>query len=365
MKAKTLHISNFRNIESAEITLSPDVNILYGNNAQGKTNALEAIYYFARGRSFRTSRDLDLIRFGEKEFRISLTFEDREREKTLSCRIGSHIRERKKNGVKLDRVGDMVGEFRAVLFCPEHLSLVKGGPEERRSFLNIALSQCYPTYISIYAAYQKVLEHRNALLKMAQKGFPIDLDEIGVFSEKLAGLSSDIYRYRTQYISLLSEYAEDILYSLSDEREKLSLSYDSDIEEGEDPKEIYQKKLKQNLQKEVAAGYTLYGVHRDDLGIVINGRSARLFASQGQQRSIVLTLKTAEGEASRHITGEYPVFLFDDVLSELDEKRRLFVLRHTEDKQLILTSCYGLDEEENANRIEVEGGKYASAHRKR
>ncbi len=365
MKVKSLFIEDFRNIEQAEIFFSPEVNILYGNNAEGKTNALEAIYYFARGRSFRTPRDADLIRFGEKEFKIELHYADKEREKKLSCRIGSHVRERKKNGVPFQRVSDMMGEFRAVLFCPEHLSLVKGGPEERRSFLNIALSQCYPFYVQKYAAYTKILENRNALLKMAQKGMPIDQDEIGVWSEKLAFYASELYRYRKDYIALLSGFAGDIMQRISDERETLSLLYDADISEGEDPYTVYLRKLKENLVKEIAAGYTLYGVHRDDIELLLNQKSARVFASQGQQRSIVLTLKTAEGEASRHLFGEYPVFLFDDVLSELDYRRRRFVMEHAREKQIILTSCYGLEGETEGNRIEVKGGQYASAYRER
>ena len=364
MKIKSISLSDFRNIEKEKIEFSDGVNLIYGHNAQGKTNALEAIYYFARGRSFRTSRDLDLIKKEKEKFHIEILFEDKERERTLSCTIGKKERIRKKNGIKIEKISEMIGLFHAVLFCPEHLSLVKGAPEERRSFLNIAISQVYPAYIGIYASYMKLLENRNCLLKMAQKGFPIDYEEIRVFSEKMADAAAEIYSYRKRYIQKIEKHASFILSEISEGKEALSLLYESDIEEGEDIKKEYRKKLTENIQNEIGVGYSLYGIHRDDICIKINKEDARIFASQGQQRSIVLALKEAEGEVVYEVTGEYPVFLFDDVLSELDEKRQSYLLKGSDKRQIIITSCSDEDFKDIVKTsIYTEGGRYVSSHR--
>ena len=364
MKIKALQLSDYRNIENASLSFTDGVNLLYGHNAQGKTNVLEAIYYFARGKSFRTSRDADLIRTGCDRFKIDISFSDKERERTLECIIGKRERIRKKNGVKIEKISEMIGLFHAVLFCPEHLSLVKGGPEERRSFLNIAISQCYPSYIGIYSSYLKILENRNCLLKMAQKGFPIDVEEIKVFSEKMAEASARIYEYRKNYIQKIAVHAKRILSEISEEKEEMTLLYESDLKDCEDVLSCYKKRLSENIKNEIAVGYSLYGVHRDDVCILLNGKDSRIFASQGQQRSIVLALKEAEGEVVYELTGEYPVFLFDDVLSELDEKRQSHVLKDAGKKQIIITSCSEDDFKEIVkNRIYTEGGRYVSSYR--
>lgn len=336
-----LRAENYRNIESADISFEKGVNLLFGENAQGKTNALECIYFFARGKSFRTAADADLVRFGTQGFRTEISFRNSERDQTLSYRFAAGERRRERNGVLLTRQTDMIGHFRAVLFYPEHLQLIKGGPAERRHFLNIAISQCYPVYLKLYADYTRILENRNSLLKFAQKGMPCDMAELESWSEALASAAASIHLYRQRYIDSLKKYADPLLRDLSGTREALSLAYDSDTE-GDDERSLraaYYSHFTENKNKEISAGCTLYGVHRDDLSVNINGISARSFASQGQQRSIVLALKLAEGELSREITGEYPVFLFDDVLSELDEKRRSYVLSDPGERQFILTAC--------------------------
>ena len=336
-----LRAENYRNIEKADISFEKGVNLLFGENAQGKTNALECIYSFARGRSFRGTADADLVRFGASGFHTEISFRNKEREQTLSYRFSEGERHRERNGVSLSKQTDMIGHFRAVLFYPEHLQLIKGGPAERRAFLNVAISQCYPVYLKLYADYSRILENRNCLLKFAQKGMPCDATELLSWSEALAEAAADIHLYRRKYVSALKLHADPLLRDLSGMKETLSLTYDSDTE-GENRQELrdaYMKQFTDLVQKEIAAGCTLHGIHRDDLSVMINGISARSFASQGQQRSIVLALKLAEGEVSREITGEYPVFLFDDVLSELDEKRRAYVLSDPGERQFILTAC--------------------------
>lgn len=356
-----LSVKNYRNIESCCIGFEKGVNLLYGENAQGKTNALECIYSFARGKSFRGTADKDLIRFGSEGFLSEITFKNKEREQSLSYRFDGKERIRLRNGIPLERLSEMIGHFRAVLFYPEHLQLVKGGPAERRKFLSIAISQIYPVYIRLSSEYNRILENRNCLLKFMQKGMYADKNELDSWSEALISTAARIHLYRKRFIEQLSEFTGPLLGDISENKEKLSLSYESDVigDSEEDLSSSYRALLEENRGKEIAAGCTLFGVHRDDLEILINGISARSFASQGQQRSIVLALKLAEGEVSKKLTGEYPVFLFDDVLSELDERRRSYILSDPGDRQFILTACEcsGFDPL-SVRMIRVNGGGF-------
>ena len=344
------------------MTFSPGVNLLFGENAQGKTNALEGIYLFARGKSYRGSGDEQLVKFGEKGFQIGITYLANDREQSLEYRYYEGSRKRLKNGATV-RLAEMIGQFRAVLFCPEHLSLIKGAPQERRQFLNVAIAQCYPVYLKLCEEYNKMLENRNTLLKNALKGIWFDGVELESWTARLSEVGAAIQAYRLRYIEKLSPFAKELLRDLSYTKEKMDLSYESEAagESEEEIKESYLNLFKENLSREMAAGCTLFGVHRDDLAVDINGKSARSFASQGQQRSAVLSLKLAEGEVCRAITGEYPVFLFDDVMSELDEKRRGYVLRETGDRQVIITACEsgGFDPNQT-HMIRVSDGRFAN-----
>lgn len=364
MLLKRFRATNYRNILHCDIAFETGVNILLGSNAQGKTNALEGIYYFARGKGFRTSSDSDLVRFGEDGFETSILFDSDGREQSLfySFENGKRVRQRNGHAVKLT---EMIGHFRAVLFYPEHLQIVKAGPEKRREFLNIAISQNDRTYVGYYGEYAKILENRNCLLKLAQKGGYVDLNELVAWSQKMAECAAHVYVARKRYIAGLSPIASLILSDISSSKEQMELRYIADVEADtfEEAYAAYEKLLTEDLSRECLAGCSLYGVHRDDMDILCGGISARSFASQGQQRSAVLALKLAEGEYSHTLSGEYPVFLFDDVLSELDESRRQYVLRQAQNKQMILTSC-DLGENFHAfHRVLVEGGTYVSTHR--
>ena len=355
MKIKRFYAENFRNIEKCDILFSDGVNLLYGDNAQGKTNAIEGIYVFARGKSFRNADDKDLIKFGCEGFRIGVEYTDKSGDNSLEYCLFGKERRRRKNGYKIDKIKEMIGSFKAVLFYPDDLSLVKDSPEERRSFLNIAISQCYDVYLSYYSNYKKALENRNCLLKLASKGFYIDENELISWSYYMAEYAAYICLMRKEYIKKLELYASKIMKDISDGNENISLSYKSDIEEDinnyEVIKEEYKRIFTEKTDKEKIVGNTLYGPHRDDIEIKINEKSARSFASQGQQRSIVLALKLAEGELNRDICGEYPVFLFDDVLSELDEKRKKYILSGIGERQIIITSCEKEIEGVNADKI--------------
>ena len=368
MIIKRFRAENFRNIEKCDIEFSPGVNLLYGQNAQGKTNVVEGIYYFSRGRSFRGREDKELIRFGEEGFRISLDFKDTLGDSSLEYAVFGKERLRKKNGYKINKVTEMIGSFKAVLFYPDNLSLVKDGPEERRSFLNIAASACYPLYIKYYSDYKKALENRNCILKMMQKGLYIDRTELDSWSASMAEYASYIYLMREDYVNRLTGYAREVMLDISGDTEELTIGYESSIDahltDIADVKAEYERILSSSIDREIGAGVSLFGPHREDLDIRINGKSARAFASQGQQRSIVLALKLAEGEVIKEICGEYPVFLFDDVLSELDEGRRKYVLEGRGERQIIITGCnrsecVGFTDSE----IEVTGGRYVSSHR--
>lgn len=360
MNLLTLTAENFRNIESAELHFAPGVNLLYGQNAQGKTNALECIYLFARGKSYRGANDESLVRFKEKGFRIGITYQTNKNEQSLEYRYWDGARKRQKNGAPI-RLSEMIGQFRAVLFCPEHLALVKGAPQERRAFLNVAISQCRPVYLKLCDEYNRILENRNCLLKEMQKGFRCDWDELFSWTERLSDTAAKIAAYRILYLSELSLHASGLLGDLSERRETLTLSYESEAEgtTEEEIRESYRRLFSEKIDREIAAGCSLFGAHRDDVDIRINGLSSRVYASQGQQRSIVLALKLAEGEVCRDETGEYPVFLFDDVLSELDDARRGYVLRETGDRQVVLTACEsGGFDPRSVNMIGVSAGVF-------
>ena len=362
MKLKRIKAQNFRNIEACDIEFSPGVNILHGNNAEGKTNIVEGIYIFARGKSFRASEDKDLIRFGEDGFNISIEYEDRSGDNSLEYILYKKERRRNKNGYRVDKINEFLGSFKAVLFSPDDLSLVKGGPEERREFLNVAISQCEPIYIKYYYNYKKALENRNCLLKLSSKGMYIDENELIAWSNYMAEYASYIQKIRKKYIEKISLYAKNIMRDISDGKEELELIYKSDIEEESETsaEEKYREILTSSLEREKIVGTSLYGVHRDDLEIYINGERARSFASQGQQRSIVLSIKLAEGEVSKDYSGEYPVFLFDDVLSELDEGRKKYIINGIGERQIIITSCEAdKDLISLGKSIEVRGGKYS------
>lgn len=362
MIIKRFSAENFRNINNCDIKFSKGVNLLYGNNAQGKTNAIEGIYIFARGKSFRASEDKELVKFEKEGFRLYIEYEDKNGQNSLEYSFFGRERRRKKNGYKLDKIKEMVGNFKAVLFYPDDLSLVKNSPEERRAFLNVAISQCYDDYIGYYANYKKALENRNCLLKMASKGMYVDNNELISWSYYMAEYASYLFAIRKYYTEKLNKYSKILMNQISDGKEDIEITYKSDIKkevrERKEAEKEYKRILTEELEREKIVGSSLFGIHRDDLLININGVSARLYASQGQQRSIVLCLKLGEGEVIKEICGEYPVFLFDDVLSELDEKRKKFVIEGIGERQIIITSCEKENDFLPDKKIEVDLGIY-------
>ncbi len=349
MKVEKITLSNYRNISRAEIRFADGVNLICGQNARGKTNVLEAIYAFARGKSFRAASERELVRFHTRGYETELTYTDKTRTQTLTLGYSGKKREKKINGVPCDRLSDMIGRFCAVLFCPEHLEIVKGGPGQRREFLNIAISQLDARYIRELATYKTILEQRNALLRRlsfeeSEAHRQSLMAQLEVFSRQMAKSAAYICIARGEYVKNLAPYADFYLGEMSRGKEKLRLEYECDIdpiyrENEAQCAERYIEKLSENIQREISAATSLYGIHRDDVCLMINGNDARSYASQGQQRSLALALKMAEGDLARASIGEYPVFLLDDVLSELDDNRRAYLFSRTEGKQVIMTSC--------------------------
>ncbi len=368
MYCKSISVRNFRNIEDASVSFCEGVNILVGENAQGKTNLLEAVFYPSVGRSFRGAHMPEMIRFGEEYAEIGLVFRDARREQTIKVRI---FRDKKrvieKNGIRMDKLSDIVGSFRAVLFCPEHLSMIKDGPAQRRTYLDLAISRMYPMYIHSLQKYNHILRQRNALLKSAvfdKSSFDATVE---LWSRQLAREAAVLAEARLKFIRRASGYIGECFAEMTGEKEIPAVVYDGSSGQPEEEygdrektEKAYYGLLMSSHQREIAAGATLWGIHKDDLDIRLNGKSVRIYGSQGQQRSFALAMKLAEGEICREEFGDYPVFLLDDVLSELDGARREYLLHKIKGKQVILTSCEPdlLSDTEGVNRILVEKGKY-------
>lgn len=345
----------FRNIESADLVFSPEVNVFCGDNAQGKTNALEGIYLMAQGRSFRTVREKDMIRFGQEQSAVKLWFFQDGEISTLEMRLFANgKRQCFFNGVPLRRLSEFIGHFRAVVFCPEHLSIVKDGPSVRRSFLDMALSQLSPVYLHTLQEYGKILSQRNAMLKQCREYSMQFAQIMEPWSVQLAERAEKISEQRQVYLDRLQCYLTDIFADMTSGHEVPKLRYTD-----RKTKEEYLSLLQNNLEREIRQQITLYGIHRDDYEIRLNDREARLFASQGQQRSIALAMKLSEGEISRDMTGQYPVFLLDDIFSELDAYRRSYITNGLKGRQVIITSCNEQQEKQNAC-WRVCGGKLYS-----
>ena len=412
MKLDFLNAQNFRNIKEAQIPFSDGVNLLYGKNGAGKTNALEAVYLFAICKSFRTNKDSDFVMHGAEKSELSVGFSDglvRHGEKSKKMGITFFSTDKKRltyEGVGISKISEFVGRFRAVFFTPDHLSLIKGSPEERRRFADMALSQIKPSYIHCLNDYSRILSQRNSLLKKAKLQGECDKDLLYVYSESLAASAAIITKQRAYFAEYLEKEAAKFYKEISGQKEELFIRYlSSEKEEPKNPEKTKEKYLSlytSNVENEIRYGATKYGPHKDDLLFYIgkNGRcdsffdsesekscecdgescdairdfddcekkkeknmiefAARTFASQGQQRSAVLSLKLAEGEIIKGLTGEYPVYLFDDVLSELDNQRKSHLLSLFSDKQVIITCCdeNSFDNSLVNNKIRVENGNY-------
>lgn len=331
MYIRELLLRNFRNYISLNLTFNPYLNILVGDNAQGKTNILEAVYYTATGRSHRTNKENELLRWQEKFFQIDLRAEKDHRKLNIEIIAADDGRKKiKLNGVPKKRTGQLVGELNVVLFSPEDLMLVKGGPAIRRKYLDIEISQVSPTYYHNLLNYHKALSQRNNLLRgiRDQKEDPQMLD---VWDVQLAEFGRRIVARRIEVLKKITPLARLLHRKITSGQEELEIRYYSSVDlkddlSGDNIKDRFIQMLSAKKKEEISRGMTLIGPHRDDLGLFVHGKDMRLYGSQGQQRTCALSLKMAELEFIRGETGEYPVLLLDDVMSELDDNRRKFLL---------------------------------------
>ena len=349
MYCKKVSLKDFRNISACSVEFCDGINILVGENAQGKTNLLEAVFYASVGRSFRASASNEMIKFGSKSAEVSIDYlsEKKERSDNITIRLFSDKKKTvEKNHLRVEKLSDIVGSFRAVLFCPEHLSLIKDGPLERRNYLDIAISRISPKYIYSLQRYGYFLKQRNALLRSAQKDRGVFDSTVDLWSEQLAKEAAEISRFRVEFLKRVALIVGECFEDMTGKKESVEIVYrgsagldEADYFDKEKVTEKYLSLFSSSYDREIALGATLFGTHKDYIEIKINSKNARSFASQGQQRSLALALKLAEGEICKEEFGDYPVFLFDDVLSELDETRRDYMIRYATGKQVIITTC--------------------------
>ncbi len=360
MKISKLELENFRNYDNLTLQFDSDVSVLYGENGQGKTNILEAVYLCSCLRSHRTSKDTDLIFHDKDEYRISLEYFDDDTAgitplfmenisivyQEANIKDPGRLKNRrilKHNDMALSKASDVLGLFNAVIFAPEDLYMIKEGPSTRRRFVDILISQIRPMYFNELNIFQRILSQRNSLLKqMRDRQIDRDYGQLAVWDISLAGTCAKIISTRIDFTKKICEIASRCHREISSGKEEIYVKYKTisgiDMNNSvEEIKDIIFEKLKTNFYEDIEKGNTTYGPHRDDLEITINGEIIRSFASQGQQRTAVLALKIAELEIIRSETGSYPVLLLDDVMSELDEKRRKTLLKSIGDAQVILT----------------------------
>ena len=341
MIINSLTVTDYRNIDYIKINPSDGVNIIFGENAQGKTNLLESIWMFTGCKSFRTKKDSELLGFEKEYAKNEIEFFAHGRQQTAQLVIDKK-RTAFKNGIELKSPAELIGEFYAVIFSPSHLSLIQDGPVFRRGFLDTALCQLKPNYAKGLARYKHTLEQRNALLKDIQYHSEL-YDTLDVWDEKLSSYGAAVVYERILYSKQLSEHANTIYSGISDGKEELTVDYVNNtglyIEDPYEIKNFLKEKLRENRREDIFNKITGIGPQRDDLDIKINGLSARKFGSQGQMRSCALALKLSEANIIKEMTDEEPVILLDDVMSELDIKRQDYILNHISGRQVFITCC--------------------------
>ncbi len=338
-----LEIKNFRNIENIFINPCENMNVICGENAQGKTNLIEAIWLFTGAKSFRGAKDQEFLKFGEQEAICNLNFKSKGIENKATIKI-----EDKKtvflNQNKLKSSSALAGNFNSIVFSPIDLNIVSEGPKQRRKFIDSAICQIYPSYITVLKQYIRAVTQRNQVIKDFKYDSTVSV-MLDVFETEIATLGKKIIDMRKRYLELLSEFLPNLYDGISKGKEILEVNYISSN------KENLETNLKDSRKEDMFSGVTSVGPHRDDIDFKINGISARSFGSQGQKRSVALAVKLSEAEVTNKKTGEYPVILLDDVMSELDKNRQNFVLNHIKGMQSFLTCC------DPRNIENLKGGK--------
>lgn len=351
MKVKNLKIKNFRNISEISLDFDDEINVICGENAQGKTNIIEALWLFSGAKSFRNTKDNEFIKFGENCAKIYTEFNmlgvDNNAQIIFENKKISFLNEK-----KLANTSALAGKFNAVVFSPSDLTLVTDGPDKRRRFLDTAIGQLYPNYIEILRNYTRAVMQRNKIIKdyRYDKTLSVMLD---VFETEIVDMGNKIISYRKRYIEILNRYVSNIYDGISCGKEKVDIFYISKNEI------LNNEILKISRDVDMYTSTTSVGPHRDDIIFKINGISARNFGSQGQKRSVALSLKLAGAEVIKEISGEYPICLLDDVMSELDEGRQNYILNHIRNWQSFITCCdtSNIKNLKEGKVIKIKGGE--------
>jgi len=349
LKLTELNLHHFRNYDEAQVEFSPQINVLIGENAQGKTNLLESIYVLAMTRSHRTNNDRELIEFGKDAAQIKGTVQRELGSLKLELDIGKHGKKAKANHLEKARLSEYLGQLNVILFAPEDLALVKGAPTVRRRFIDMEFGQVSPKYLHDLTQYRDILKQRNRYLKQLQSHEAQDQLYLEVLSEQLAAVGGAIISQRVKFLSELEGYAQELHQSITQGRENLTFEYSSAVKDASTLTEVELSEAlmdlyRQNQSKEIFQGTTLYGPHRDDVRFLINHKNVQTYGSQGQQRTTALSVKLAEIDLMKNQTGEYPILLLDDVLSELDGARQTHLLKTIQDKVQTFLTTPGLSD---------------------
>ena len=355
MYIEKINLINFRNYKEQEVNLGKNINIFYGNNAQGKTNIIEAIYLCAIGKSYRTSKDKELINLNNNYSKVQVNFQKSDREGKIAIDIFS-----KKiitvNDIKIKKMSEILGNIYIVLFNPDDINIFKEGPAKRRKILDIMISQLRPKYVYNLNMYQKVLEQRNNYLKQIK--FENKSQEmLEIWEIKLAEYAENINKYRQEFVEKIKNKIQEIHAKVTKNKEKINIKYISDFINRQD----FLEKLKKNRRVDIIRGFSGIGIHRDDLEVEINDKPIGVYGSQGQHRSTILSIKLSELEIIKDEMGENPILLLDDFMSELDKERRENFLEDVKDTQIIITCTDKIElKNKNKNIFFVEDGNVIS-----
>ena len=331
MWINNIKLNNFRNYNNKEIKLHENINVFFGENAQGKTNIIESIFLCSIGKSFRTNKEKELIKFNEEKTLVEINYEKSDRTGNIKIEIG----EKKQfylNGIKIKKLSELLGNINIVIFTPDDINILKGGPQNRRKFLDIMISQLRQNYMHILSLYNKTLEQRNNYLKQI-KTEKKDENLLDIWDEKLIDYGIKIYEYRKEFLEKIKNKIKNIHKDITNGREDIEIKYISDAI----TRQTFINELKSRRKLDIIKGFTTKGVHRDDFIIYINKKEVGTFGSQGQNRTAMLSLKLSELQVIYDDIGEYPILLLDDFMSELDSKRRESFLNNIKDIQVIIT----------------------------
>ncbi len=331
MWINNIKLNNFRNYNNKEIKLHENINVFFGENAQGKTNIIESIFLCSIGKSFRTNKEKELIKFNEEKTSVEINYEKSDRTGKIKIEIGDK-KQVYLNGIKIKKLSELLGNINVVIFTPDDINILKGGPQNRRKFLDIMISQLRPNYMHILSLYNKTLEQRNNYLKQI-KTEKKDENLLEIWDEKLIDYGIKIYEYRKEFLEKIKNKIKNIHQGITNGKEEIEIEYISDAV----TRQNFLNELKSRRKLDIIKGYTTKGIHRDDFIIYINKKEVGTFGSQGQNRTAMLSLKLSELQVIYDDIGEYPILLLDDFMSELDSKRRESFLNNIKDIQVIIT----------------------------